>query len=106
MAPTPETAGKVGLREMTGTSQWVTGFRANPGRLGACVSEKSRKVISLSGTAEGQWEGTASQPTVWSPDIITVFCSYIVDNNKVVNWKTRGLECLVTTWWSSVVLQC
>lgn len=66
MAPTPETAGKVGLREMTGTSQWVTG------RLGACVSEKSRKAISLSGKAEGQWEGTASQPTVWSPDIISV----------------------------------
>lgn len=93
MAPTPETAGKVGLRGMTG-------------RLGAYVSEKSRKAISLSGTAEGQWEGTASQPTVWSPDIITVFCSYIVHYNKIVNCKTRGLECLVTTWWSSVVLQC
>lgn len=105
MAPTPETAGKVGLREMTGTSQCVTGFRANPGRLGAYVSEKSRQAISLSGTAEGQWEGTASQSTVWSPDIITVFCSYIVDN-KIVSHKTRGLECLVTTWWSSVVLQC
>lgn len=108
VAPTPETAGKVGLREMTGTSQWVTGFRANPGRLGAYVSEKSRRAVSLSGTAEGQWEGTVSQPTVWTPDIITVFCSYIVDNNnKIVNCKTRGLDqCLVTTWWSSAVLQC
>lgn len=81
MAPTPETAGKVGLREMTGTSQWATGFRANPGRLGAYIAEKSRQAIFLSGTAEGQWERTA-QPTVWSPDIITVFFSYIVDNNK------------------------
>lgn len=82
MVSTPETAGKLGLREMTGTSQWATGFRANPGRLGAYTAEKSRQAISLSGTAKGQWERTASQPTVWSPDIITVFSSYIVDNNK------------------------
>lgn len=61
MAPTPETAGKVGLREMTGTSQWATGFRANPGRLGAYIAEKSRQAISYLGQLRDSGKGLLSQ---------------------------------------------